>query len=83
MNGETERLIPVAEAKTAQQQFQRAFAQEFLCPYDALVNRLQTERPTPEDIEEAAEHFGVSPLLIKTTLVNHGEMDRDSLKWVA
>ncbi len=83
MNGETDRLIPVADAKTAQQQFQRAFAQEFLCPYDALVNRLQTERPTPEDIEEAAEHFGVSSLLIKTTLVNHGEMDRDSLKWVA
>ena len=80
---EPERLIPVAEAKTAQQQFQRAFAQEFLCPYDALINRLQTERPTAEDIDDAAEHFGVSPLLIKTTLVNHGELDRDSLRWVA
>lgn len=80
---EPERLIPVAEAKTARQQFQRAFAQEFLCPYDALMNRLQTERPTSEDIDDAADHFGVSSLLIKTTLVNHGELDRDSLKWVA
>ena len=83
MNGETERLIPVAEAKTAQQQFQRAFAQEFLCPYGALMNRLQSERPTQEDIEDAAEHFGVSPLLVRTTLVNNGELDRESLKWVA
>ena len=83
MNGETERLIPVAEAKTAQQQFQRAFAQEFLCPYGALVNRLQTERPAQEEIDDAADYFGVSPLLIKTTLVNNGELDRDSLKWVA
>ena len=80
--GNTERLIPVAEAKTAQQQFQRAFAQEFLCPYEALMDRLQTDRPTAEDIDEAAEYFGVSPLLVRTTLVNNGEMDREALKWV-
>lgn len=82
-DGDTERLIPVAEAKTAQQQFQRAFAQEFLCPYGALMNRLQSDQPTPEDIDEAADHFGVSPLLVRTTLVNNGELDRESLKWVA
>jgi hypothetical protein len=83
MNGETERLVPVADAKTAQQQFQRAFAQEFLCPYKALMERMQTERPTEENIEDTAEHFGVSSLLIKTTLVNNGEQDRDSLNWAA
>lgn len=83
MNGETERLIPAAEAKTARQQFQRAFAQEFLCPFKALRNRLQSETPTEEDIDDAADYFGVSPLLIRTTLVNHGELDRESLKWIA
>jgi len=79
--GKTERLIPAAETKTIQQQFQRAFAQEFLCPFNALIDRLQTENPTADAIEEAAEHFGVSPLAVRTTLVNKGEMDRDSLAW--
>lgn len=78
-SGNTERLIPAAEAKTIQQQFQRAFAQEFLCPYDALMERVQTSNPSAEAIEEAADHFGVSPLAVKTTLINKGQMDRESL----
>lgn len=81
--GETERLIPAAEAKTVQQQFQRAFAQEFLCPFHALMDRLQTEYPSAEAIEEAAGHFGVSPLAVRTTLVNKGQMDREALLWAA
>jgi hypothetical protein len=76
VNGDAERLIPVADAKTAQQQFQRAFAQEFLCPYEALINRMQSSQPSPEDIEEAADYFGVSSQLVETTLINKGDMDR-------
>jgi hypothetical protein len=76
-----ERLIPETEAKTSRQQFQRAFAQELLCPLDALLEKLQTRYPTEEDIAEAATYFGVSPLLIRTTLVNNGELDREALAW--
>jgi hypothetical protein len=77
----SERLIPETEAKTARQQFQRAFAQEFLCPFDALKETIATEHPDEEDIAKAADHFGVSPLLVRTTLVNKGELDRQALAW--
>jgi hypothetical protein len=73
------RLIPATDAKTARQQFQRAFAQEFLCPFDALLEKIQTDQPDDEDIAEAAEHFEVSPLMVRTTLVNKGELDREVL----
>lgn len=77
------RLIPATNTKTSRQQFQRAFAQEFLCPFEALMEKIQTDQPDEEDISEAAAHFEVSPLMVKTTLVNKGEMDRDALNWVA
>jgi len=77
------RLIPATNAKTSRQQFQRAFAQEFLCPFDALMEKIQTGHPQEEDIAEAADHFEVSPLIVRTTLVNKGEMDRETLNWQA
>jgi len=80
---DTERLIPATHAKTSRQQFQRAFAQEFLCPFDALLDKLQTDQPNEEDIAEAAAHFDVSPLMVRTTLVNKGELDRETLNWAA
>jgi len=76
-----ERLIPATKAKTARQQFQRSFAQEFLCPFDALLEKIQTDDPEEEDIAEAAKYFCVSPLMVRTTLVNKGEMDRETLNW--
>lgn len=75
----TEKLLPSTDARTARQKFQRAFAQEFLCPFADLTAYLETEHPTDEAIETAAEHFEVSPLVIKTTLVNKGLMDREAL----
>lgn len=78
-----ERLIPATHAKTSRQQFQRAFAQEFLCPFDALLKKIQTDQPDEEDIAEAADHFEVSPLMVRTTLVNKAEMDRETLNWAA
>lgn len=77
-----ERLIPATEAKTSRQQFQRAFAQEFLCPFDALLEKIQTEDPGEDDFQEAAGFFDVSPWVVQTTLVNKGELDRDTLVWV-
>lgn len=75
------RLIPATNAKTTRQQFQRAFAQEFLCPFDALLEKIQTDHPDEEDVAEAADYFDVSPLMVRTTLVNRGELDREALNW--
>jgi Zn-dependent peptidase ImmA (M78 family) len=77
-----ERLIPETDAKTSRQQFQRAFAQEFLCPFEALKETINLDHPDEECIAKAADRFGVSPLLVRTTLVNKGELDRQSLAWV-
>ncbi|MBI4024086.1 MAG: hypothetical protein HY360_03840 [Verrucomicrobia bacterium] len=76
-----ERLIPATHAKTSRQKFQRAFAQEFLCPIDALLEKIQTTQPDEDDISEAATHFHVSPLMVRTTLVNHGKLEREALTW--
>ncbi len=82
-NLDVERLLPATKAKTSRQQFQRAFAQEFLCPFDALLQKINTEQPDEDDIREAADFFDVSPLMVRTTLVNKGELDRDVLTNVA
>lgn len=80
---ESDRVIPATEVGTADQQFQRAFAQEFLCPFESLMERLQTASPTEDSIKDAAEYFGVSPRAVETTSVNRGEMDREALMWAA
>jgi Zn-dependent peptidase ImmA (M78 family) len=77
------RLNPATTAKTARQQFQRAFAQEFLCPFDALRAKIQTTMPDEDDIAEAASYFNVSTRVIEATLVNKGELDREALSWIA
>jgi len=79
--GDNERLIPATHAKTSRQKFQRAFAQEFLCPIDALLEKIQTKQPNEDDISEAAAHFHVSPLMVRTTLVNHNQLEREALTW--
>jgi len=75
----SERLLPATTAKTSRQKFQRAFAQEFLCPVEALIQTLGTSHPEDDEIEAAAAHFQVSPLLVRTTLVNHRILPRDEL----
>ena len=74
-----DRLLPAPNVRTQRQKFQRSFAQEFLCPYEELRAFLGSAEPGDEGIEEAAHHFGVSPLLVTSVLVNKGEMDRASL----
>lgn len=76
---ENERLLPATDARTSRQKFQRAFAQEFLCPFDDLRDFLGMEPPSDDEIERAAEHFDVSPLLVKTVLVNKKVLGRESL----
>lgn len=72
-------LLPSTDVKTSRQKYQRAFAQEFLCPFSQLQSFLGTGRPTDDDMESAAKHFEVSPLLVRTTLVNNGVLERTSI----
>jgi Zn-dependent peptidase ImmA (M78 family) len=71
--------LPATGVYTQRQKFQRAFAQEFLCPFMALREFLGKDRPDDEAIEEAASHFQVSPLLIRSALVNKGILERETL----
>ena len=72
-------LLPATGSRTSRQKFQRTFAQELLCPFDALDEYLGTTTPDGDDIDDAARYFDVSPLLIRTTLVNKGVLGRETL----
>ena len=80
--GAEESLLPATKAKTARQKLQRSFAAELLCPYAELEGMLPAS-PDDEDIEQAARHFDVSPLLVKSSLVNKGAMGRDRVDRMA
>jgi hypothetical protein len=69
---------PLTRAKTARQKFQRAFAAELLCPFEELQGMLPAA-PEDDDVETAARHFEVSPLLVRTSLVNKGTLPRERL----
>lgn len=75
-------LTMATDARTSRQQFQRAFSQEFLCPFDALCDFLgipvggdgvmdEDRVPNEDRIEDAAEYFQVSPVLVQRTLINN------------
>jgi hypothetical protein len=63
-------LGPIARSKTARQKFQRAFAQSLLCPFDDLLEYMNTETPSDGDLTAAATHFHVSEQVVRTVLVN-------------
>jgi hypothetical protein len=75
---DTDTFLPVTSVKTARQKFQRAYAQEFLCPSDTLKDFVGDDFGE-EKLDEAAHYFNVSTRLIETTLVNKGYIDRGSL----
>lgn len=77
--GETGSWLPCTNAATARQKFQRAFAQEFLCPYNDLIEWMDTTSPDEEAMEAAAEHFEVSPLMINTVMVIRGHIPPSEL----
>ncbi len=68
----TDTLLPVTRAKTARQKLQRAFAGEFLCPYRDLIEIVDPHNPDDEAIEQAALLYEVSPLVVRTRLVDKG-----------
>lgn len=73
------RLFPATRAYTYRQKMQRAFAAEFLCPFDAVKDMLHGDYFS-ESIEDVAQHFTVSEFTVRTLLVNRGCIDREDLE---
>jgi len=73
----TDPLGPLARSKTARQKFQRAFAQSLLCPFEDLMNYVNTQEPNEEDVSAAARHFHVAERVIQTILVNKHVIRRE------
>jgi hypothetical protein len=75
-----DKILPSTKEKTYRQKFQRAFAQEFLCPYHELKEFMGKDK-TEDRIENAAAYFMVSQLLIRTVLVNKKELQQYMLNY--
>jgi hypothetical protein len=73
------RWMAATDSATVRQKAQRAFAAEFLCPIAALVDYLDGDR-SQEAIEEAADHYGVTPWMISSHLTNNGHGISDHLQ---
>jgi hypothetical protein len=73
-------LGPISRSSTTRQKFQRAFAASLLCPADALIGFLGTDRPSDTDLSAAAHHFHVSERVVRTVLVNKHVMARHRLR---
>ena len=58
---------------------QRSFAAELLAPFEAVDDILAGDY-SMERQQEAAEHFVVSELTIRTLLVNHHRVEREELE---
>jgi hypothetical protein len=70
---DTDRWLPTTDSRTSRQKIQRAFAAELLCPINYLDEFLSGDY-TQERIEDAAEHFGISPLAISSHLTNNNRV---------
>lgn len=73
-----ERLLSATRAYTYRQKFQRAFAAELLCPFEALEEQMDGDY-SADVREDAAHYFGVSERTVTTLLVNHKRIDRSYL----
>jgi hypothetical protein len=71
----SDRWLPATDMPTARQKMQRAFAAEFLCPIESLIRYLEGDY-SDKRIEDAAVHFAVSSVLVKSQLANHGLIPR-------
>jgi hypothetical protein len=73
-----ESLLPATRAYTYRQKMQRSFAAELLSPFNQVDQSLSGDYSS-ESQEHVAEYFQVSPLTIRTLLVNHRRLDREDL----
>ena len=67
--------LSATDSRTSRQKVQRAFAAQLLCPIEHLDEFLSGDY-TQERIEDAAEHFGISPLAISSHLANNHRISR-------
>lgn len=66
-----EPLSPATLSRSYRQKAQRSFAVELLCPWHAIAGRFEG-RYDNEDIEQVAEQFQVSEMVVKNVLENNG-----------
>lgn len=78
-NGATDWLAST-DLATSRQKYQRAFAAEFLCPIEALVDFLRGDY-SEAAFEEAADHFRVGEQTVESLLVNNGYIAPPSTYW--
>ncbi len=74
-----DRLYPATRSHTYRQKMQRSFAAEFLAPFEAVEDMLAGDY-SMEKQQDAANHFRVSELTIRTLLVNHRRLEREELE---
>jgi Zn-dependent peptidase ImmA (M78 family) len=74
-----EPLIPIMRSFSYRQKRQRAFAAEFLCPFDHARPQLDIEL-SEESQECVAAEYRVSPMVVRTQLVNNGLLEREALE---
>jgi hypothetical protein len=71
-------LFPATRSYTYRQKMQRSFAAELLSPFEALEQMLAGDYSIENQLD-AAQHFQVSELTIRTLLVNHNRLEREEL----
>ena len=71
--GGARRLFPATQAYSYRQKAQRAFAAELLSPFEA-VNEMLGNDDSDEKQADIAQHYTVSPMMIRTLLVNKGRI---------
>ena len=69
-------LHPATRAYTYRQKTQRAFAAELLAPFEAVDDMLAGDY-SGDNQQDVAARFEVSPLTIRTLLINHRRLERD------
>lgn len=71
--GGSRRLFPATQAYSYRQKAQRAFAAELLSPFEEVDDMLGGDT-SDERQEGIARHYQVSPMTIRTLLVNNGRI---------
>lgn len=70
-----DKMFPATRSYTYRQKAQRAFAAEFLCPFEAINDMLGSDA-SEERQREIGSLYGVSTLAVQTSLVNKGRISR-------
>jgi hypothetical protein len=74
-----EGLLPALYSRSHRQKRQRAFAAEFLCPYEEMKERLALDF-SDDNQERVATEFAVSSMVVRTQLVKKGDLEPETLE---